>query len=52
MKKNFGFAKEYCYRGIFIYQLTKRDYAVYDENGLVFSALTLKSAKANIDSMN
>ena len=51
MKKDLSFAKEYCYKGIYIYQITKRDYAVYDENGLVFSALTLKQAKANIDNM-
>lgn len=51
MKKNFLSCKEYCYKGIYIYQITKRDYAVYNEDGLVFSALTLKQAKANIDNM-
>jgi len=51
MKKDFTFAKEYNYKGVYIYQITKKDYAVYDENGLVFSALTLKAAKENIDKM-
>lgn len=52
MKKDFGFAKEYCYKGVYIYKITNKDYAVYDENGLVFSALTLKAAKERIDTMN
>ena len=48
VKKDYS-SKEYVYKGIYIYQITKKDYCVFDENGVVIDELTLKAAKAKID---
>lgn len=48
VKKDWN-CKEYIYKGVYIYQITTKDYCVFDENGVVIDELTLKAAKAKID---
>lgn len=52
MKKNFEYAKEYQYKGYYIYRITRKDYCVWGNDGYVMiDATTLKSAKAEIDKL-
>ena len=47
LKKDYG--KEYIYKGVYIYQITKKDYCVFNENGVIVDESTLKAAKEKID---
>lgn len=52
MRKQFTYGAEYSYKGQYIYKITRRDYCVYGEDGMVIiDELTLKAAKAKIDEM-
>lgn len=48
MRKDWN-AKEYKYKGFYIYKITSKDYCVYNETGCIIDAKTLKEAKAEID---
>lgn len=50
MRRNYS-CTEYNYKGYYIYKITRRDYCVFDENGCIIDALTLKAAKAEIDKL-
>ncbi len=43
--------KIYTYKGVYIHQVTKKDYCVFTDNEKVVDALTLKGAKAEIDKL-
>lgn len=52
MRKQFTYGAEYSYKGQYIYKITRCDYCVYGEDGMVIiDELTLKAAKAKIDEM-
>ena len=41
--------KIYTYKGVYIHQVTKKDYCVFTDKEKVIDATTLKGAKAEID---
>lgn len=43
--------KIYTYKGVYIHQVTKKDYCVFTDKGKIIDALTLKGAKAEIDKL-
>ena len=51
MRKDWSIGREYEYRGLYIYRVTRNDYCVFSENGIVIDSRTLKGAKAEIDRM-
>ena len=52
MRTQYMNATEYGYKGQYIYKITRRDYCVYGEDGMVIiDEMTLKAAKAKIDEM-
>ena len=49
IKKDICTSCEHIYKGVYIYRITKKDYCVWDESGMIIHAQTLKAAKAEID---
>lgn len=53
MKKSSTYGTEYNYKGFYIYKITRRDFVVFGNDGMVMiDATTLKEAKAELDKIS